>query len=894
MNDERRVRHLDSLNRAFEKAFAHAATQETLLDLLGCIGSELHCDRIAIFEIGPNRTCDNTCEWCAHGFQHMSELLQNVPLARFDSWIQKVREKEFLKMRDLETAREEDPDVYELLHSQAVHSAVAAQLAFHGKEIGFFIMENPGEEFFAEAASVMPGLRYILSSLVYSDHLVRKLQKMGFVDHLTGLGNRAGLHEKLGEIDRRSSLGLSYFEVVGWMKEDGAHTHVREEQAFIRTAEILSGIFDSDHVFNVAPGEFLAVAEGVDEGTFRSALQTLSRLFNEHELLVSEGSYFRDPCGADFNAMIREAHLKAHEQVKALTEQQAHALRDNEDDLFDETERADISLYRSDEFFRKASDFLNGFFDEQILVIVIDLNYFKLYNDIYGRKAGNLFLEAIAEEVVTEARKTGGIAGYLGGDNFCMIIPVKEHTEESLRPMIEGIVADLEYPDGFAPAFGIYLSEDRQESLVAMYDHALTALQEIKGSYIEHYRFYDADHFRRDRETKLLLMDVKKGLPEGEFLFYLQPQVIEATGKIVGAEALVRWKCRGQIISPSQFIPALEKSGYIYAVDSFVWESVVKWLKSLGDRGIRQVPISVNVSRVDFYFGDIAQQFIDLVRKYDVDPALIGVEITESAFTDNMDMIMDAVTRLHEAGFSVLMDDFGSGSSSLSMLHTMNLDVLKTDVRFMSQKDSDKRSISIVESVVSMAHMIGMIVITEGVETERQKEDLIALGDNYAQGFFFYRPMPVEEFELLLLDDEKIGSSLAHTAKAAETQLKFRELIREGMLSDTLLDNIIGAAAVLRREDGEMRLVQMNRRYEKLAELGGAGAEALTAYAASLIDNNRDEIERMIGIADNHPYDGAAGTLRLKARHGFRILESRLFPFYTCDSHTLYLTTLEE
>jgi EAL domain-containing protein (putative c-di-GMP-specific phosphodiesterase class I) len=287
----------------------------------------------------------------------------------------------------------------------------------------------------------------------------------------------------------------------------------------------------------------------------------------------------------------------------------------------------------------------------------------------------------------------------------------------------------------------------------------------------------------------------------------------------------VRWLHEGRLISPGRFIPILEKTGYVYTVDCHVWESVAKWQRSLIDRGIQPVPVSVNVSRVDFYFTDIADTFIRLVQKYELPPELIGVEITESAFTDNNATILEAIEKLHAAGFHILMDDFGSGSSSLSMLHTMNLDVLKTDVQFMSKGTDNKRAVSIVESIISMAHMIGMSVVTEGVETEVQKNNLICMGENYAQGYYFYRPMPVEQFEALISDPGNVTQGYRKKAESAAGQLRFRDMIQKGLVSETLLDNIIRAAAIFKEEGDGISILQINEQFAAMLGLSAHDGE---------------------------------------------------------------------
>ena len=888
---------LDALNRAFEKAFAHTAAKETLTDLLDCLGEELECDRISIFEARSDETVDNTHEWCRTGAAEERDFLQNLPAESFDSWRDRLKKDEILKIRDLEEIAADDPDVYSLFHPQHVSSAIVSKLAFHGRDLGFFILENPCPEVFADADLILPGMRYILSSLVYSDLLVHRLEKIGYTDSLTGTGNRASLQNRLESLDPAASLGVFYCEVLGFESGTDARMRIRESgQELLRIGNILVSVFDESCVFRVGADEFLVISEGCSEREFSEKRGICAGLFREEQLLTAAGGVWKEEDAGLHDSMIRRAHLAVYDEKRKLLKDREDAGLQREGGEWTIEDFANVDLYRGDEFFRKAEQFLGQIFDEHVLTGVIDINYFKLYNDIFGRAAGNLLLENVAAELQKKVRTHHGIAGYMGGDNFCFVIPVRNVSgREELCASIEEALSQLEYTDGFSPALGFYLSEDRQETVIAMYDRAQAALAEIQGDYFDHYRFYDAAHFQHARDEQLLIMDVREGLPKGEFTFYLQPQVHDRTGLIIGAEALVRWESGGQLIPPSRFVPALERSGYIFAVDCFVWESVVSWIRSLLDRGIQPVPISVNVSRVDFYFTDIAGHFISLLDRYRVEHRFVGVEITESALTDNAESILEAVRKLHEAGFRVLMDDFGSGTSSLSMLHTMHLDVLKTDVKFMSRSDSDKRAISIVEAVISMAHMIGMLVVTEGVETENQKDNLIRLGDNYAQGFYFYRPMPVPEFEKLLADPEKIGEPPLNGDTRIQSHLHLKEIIREGMVSETLLDSIIGPAAVYRETAGGIELIQINDRYSELTGIGTDDRETMSRFVEHSHGGSREKVASVLHRANTHPFDGAESVIDFTRADGSTVnLAVRVFMLYSCEDHKLYLSTLHE
>ena len=881
---------MEALNRAFDKAFAHSSEDDSIEELLICMGEELGCDRISIFEENEDGTCDNTYEWCRIGVVHEQILLQHIAVSGFDTWHDRlVNNNEIIVIHDPEEIREHDPDVYRAFLEQGIQSAIVVLLAFHGNNFGFCILENPSENVMRDEALIMPGIRYILSSMIYSRNLVARLRRLGYTDSLTGAGNRVYLQESLEKLDPAESLGVLCVDIIGWDNRTGKLPHLEKEQTLLRAGDILMDLFEKDQVFRMASGEFIILEKCVANELFDAHIGSLRVLFREHNLLAGAAGIWAERIDRPVDELIHAVQKKADEERRTLLQHREQiVMNSHEGENF---RKAAITLPRGDEFFRLADEFLAADYGDCIIAIVTDINYFNLYNDIFGRSAGNIFLENVADALEEHARANHGICGYIGGDNFCMILPVKTKERAELKTFVESIYGNLKFPDGFSPAMGVYLSDDRRETMITLYDRALGALSQIKGDYLKHVHFYSTEVHRHQKEDKLLLMQVKEGLARGEFLFYVQPQVHERSGKVIGGEALVRWLHEGQLISPGQFIPILEKTGYVYAVDTFVWESVAKWQRGLIDRGITPVPISVNVSRVDFYFGDIAEFFMGLVRKYDLDPELIGVEITESAFTDNMDMIMDAVRRLHDAGFQIMMDDFGSGSSSLSMLHTMNLDVLKTDVKFMSKDNQDNRAISIVESVISMAHMIGMSVVTEGVETEDQKESLIALGDNYAQGFYFYRPMPKEDFEELIRDGSKVMEGYRGKRTDVTSQLRFREMIREGLVSETLLNNIIRAAAVFRKDDDKLSIVQINEAYTGLT--GIRAGDELKRFEKYLDDEQAEIFKDLLRMADSHPLGGSEGTIRFRKQSGETIdLKMRVFLLYSLEDHRIYLSTM--
>lgn len=765
---------MKALNRAFERALDHSEKKDNIAELLNCIGEELGCDRICVFEVNEDSECKKTYEWIHRNLGKERTFWLQLSRAVFESWYGRLQQHEIITVMDTDELKEYDSEVYRVFTEQGIRRAVVSALSFHGKSFGFFVLENPGDGAFEDREQLMPGLRYVLSSMVYSEHLVRRLMHIGYKDALTGVGNRLALQEHLSHIEPKKSISVIYFDVIGWRNGEGKQQHLETEQTVLRTAEFLAELFGSDHVFRTAITELLVIMEGEYETLYEEELLRIKVLLREHNLLVAVASIWKAKVDKPVDALIHSVHQVLLSKRRMLASHRDPGTRPTEPDTGHE-DFANINMPRGSAFFQKAENFLGRFFEESVATIVFDINHFKLYNDIFGRQAGNTYLEKLGDTVSQIAEKFGGICGYTGGDTFCVIMPTVKRDYRDFIPEADTIYGMLDSPEGFATVLGIYFSTDRRESVTSMYDRALGALHNIKGEFLRGYHFYSRETHEHLKEDQMVIMDVKDGLRNNEFIFYVQPQVIVKNSKIIGAEALVRWMHKGKLIPPTRFVPVLEKTGYIFQIDSYIWESVAKWLYDLRERGIEAVPISVNVSRVDFYFADIAEHFINLVKKYELDPCMIGIEITESALTDNMDTILAAIQRLREYGFHVLMDDFGSGSSSLSMLHTMDVDVLKTDMQFLAgNDDKDERGLNLVRTIVTMAKSLGMMVVSEGVETQRQKDMLVDMNANYAQGYFFYRPMPVAEFEKLLKDKDNVlqGGKSVHAMMATKKKTK--------------------------------------------------------------------------------------------------------------------------
>lgn len=450
--------------------------------------------------------------------------------------------------------------------------------------------------------------------------------------------------------------------------------------------------------------------------------------------------------------------------------------------------------------------------------VAIDIQHFKVFNSWFGKDRADSVLfriaAAIKEAVDPQDAETASesLCGYFGNDSFCVFMPYDETMIQNIFISCKEIVYSYSNTLGFMPALGVYLLSEDTVPSEDMYDKASIAVEDSKINYSDRISYFDSRAFLRRQEEYKLLIEFQKAIENNDIQFYLQPQCRMDTGKITGSEALARWfKHDGTMILPGNFIHYLEKHGFIVDLDKYVWESVCKWIRSLLDRNIRPLPVSVNVSQIDIKNIDVASYLYGLTERYNVPARFLRVEITESAFASDFDSIRQLVASLKEKGFSVFLDDFGSGYSSLNMLDKINTDVLKLDMAFLRKENAlSKKGVSILESIISMTKTLGIPVIIEGVETQEHVSFLQNLGCMYAQGFYFYRPMPVKDYENLLTDPQNTDYS---GIKNRPTEIfHTREFMDESSFPDAVLNNILGPVAFyLQDKEGQVHITRFNR-----------------------------------------------------------------------------------
>lgn len=409
-------------------------------------------------------------------------------------------------------------------------------------------------------------------------------------------------------------------------------------------------------------------------------------------------------------------------------------------------------IYNQTAFCEETTKMLKEHPDMEFVLVHVDIDHFKVVNDLLGVQRADRLLQnmALSLKLLVENMECATFCRR-NGDRFALCYPKKNLKFEALKDHVTLREENISFPYHVGFTYGIYPIKDAEESVLRMCDRAALAGESVKYSEKDYYAVYDDEMREQMIREQRITSEMRSALLKGQFQVYLQPIYSAANDTVVSAEALVRWihPERG-MVSPGEFIPLFEKNGFIVELDLFVRREVMKLIKDRLDRGEPMVPVSVNVSRVNFYNENFCDELIQDIESRGIPHDMIKFEITESTCTKNPERVLNVVDRLQSNHIKVLMDDFGSGYSSLNMLKEVPIDILKIDMGFLQDIEKSCRAASIVGSVIDMSKKLNIDVIAEGVETEGQKEILMENGCDNIQGYYYSKPLPIQEFLKLL------------------------------------------------------------------------------------------------------------------------------------------------
>ncbi|SHK89937.1 EAL domain, c-di-GMP-specific phosphodiesterase class I (or its enzymatically inactive variant) [Fibrobacter sp. UWH4] len=473
-------------------------------------------------------------------------------------------------------------------------------------------------------------------------------------------------------------------------------------------------------------------------------------------------------------------------------------------------------------------------------IIFFNVMNFKAINQRFSYQGGNEYLCEFRDELL---RLFKGEKVLRAGADHLVVISLNLTVDEigDRIKILNEIMGNS--PKGLRNQIkaGIYIVDGSTHKPVIMMDRASLACREVHGIYNKAYEVYDSELAKRHEQKQYVLEHFEEAFEKEYFKVYYQPVVRALTGKICGYEALARWIApdRG-MISPLIFFDVLEKVHLIHKLDAYIIEHACKDLRDDIDSGFAYQPISVNLSRLDFELSDIKKIIDDAVTKYNIPKEYLVLEVTESAFAADLSSLGKIIRELREEGYQVWLDDFGSGFSSFNNLQSYDFDFLKIDMNFLRSFDKTPKTKVILASIVDLAKKLGIHTLVEGVETQEQYEFMKKIGCELIQGYYFSKPLPLEEFH-----NRRAELCSFDTNESPEERLYYDEIGRINFLDNTpLREKKMDIAsdipiAIVEREDRHYRTIYANEAF--LREVHSFGAKDIQDVLRILWKQNTSE-----------------------------------------------------
>ncbi len=418
--------------------------------------------------------------------------------------------------------------------------------------------------------------------------------------------------------------------------------------------------------------------------------------------------------------------------------------------IIQSTERDPLTgLYNREFFFSYAQQYDQHHRDTPMDAIVLNINRFGLINERYGRAYADEVLRRVGSKAQEMVHDPGGIVCRREADIFLVYCPHRDDYKAILDNASTGLAGEQNANNRVRLRMGVYSNVDKTLDIERRFDRAKMAADSVRNSFTRNIGVYDDTLHKAELYSEQLIEDFQEAIEENQFQIFFQPKynIKEEKPVLAGAEGLVRWQHpKLGMVSPGVFIPLFEENGLIQKLDHYVWREAARQIREWKDELSYTVPVSVNVSRVDMYDTNIVDALMDILEESRLEAEDLHLEVTETAYAEDAEQIIETVKRLRSMGFLVEMDDFGTGYSSLNMLSSLPIDVLKLDMKFVRTAFAEEKDTHILKIIIEIAGHLFAPVVAEGVETEEQMNALKEIGCDMVQGYYFSPPVPADKF----------------------------------------------------------------------------------------------------------------------------------------------------
>ncbi|MBR1640162.1 MAG: EAL domain-containing protein [Treponema sp.] len=533
--------------------------------------------------------------------------------------------------------------------------------------------------------------------------------------------------------------------------------------------------------------------------------------------------------------------------------------------LIDELERDELTGVLTRQAFLRKCDFIRSENPQKAFsVIACDFDNFKSSNTIYGEEKCNEFLAFVGTEL--KRMLPEAIIGRFGGDQFVILTHFKGEVDvKRINTIQTTILGTAPIPHQIAK-IGVYGPIDFELPFIICCDRAFLAIREIKGIYNKNIAFYESGLQKQLLDEQHIIETMERGLDEEQFRIFYQPKHESISGGIAGAEALVRWEHPEYgFLSPNQFIPIFERNGFISKLDLYILTQVCKDIKRWQQNGLPIVPVSVNISRRDFLEPGCIDREIQIVDELEVDHSLLHMEVTESLYSDNTELIISQVKKFQDSGFLIEMDDFGAGYSSLGSLSSFPLNVIKLDISFVRNLKANE---IVIENIIKMAHRMGLMTVAEGAESTEQFKTLKTLGCDFIQGFYFSKPLSAKNYESYL---KKTSVSLGLPTMPTKAVGELSILNDTMLMAANEVAEAVPGGFFSYHADGNLELISFNRELlniyecdtaEELRELCG------NSFKGLVYEEDFERIQQSISEQITPEHDIDYVEYRIKTKKG--------------------------